>query len=111
MKDRGTRTPRLTRPELGAGWPDGGGPGATVGSVPSLAERLGEVEGLSAAALEQEAFGVAMTALARLRRPVDDFFNKVTVNCDDPALRANRLRLLSQIRATLNRDGPGRRAA
>jgi glycyl-tRNA synthetase beta chain len=43
-----------------------------------------------------------MAALARLRRPVDEFFAKVTVNCDDPATRANRLRLLSQIRATLN---------
>ncbi|MDB5405850.1 MAG: glycine--tRNA ligase subunit beta, partial [Rhodospirillales bacterium] len=68
----------------------------------SLAERLAEVESLSAAALQQEAFGVAMAALARLRRPVDEFFAKVTVNCDDPATRANRLRLLSQIRATLN---------
>jgi glycyl-tRNA synthetase beta chain len=69
----------------------------------SLAERLTEVEGLSAAALRQEAFGVAMSALARLRQPVDEFFAKVTVNCDDLATRANRLRLLSQIRATLNR--------
>jgi len=69
----------------------------------ALAERLAEVEGLSAAALHREAFGVAMAALARLRLPVDDFFAKVTVNCDDPASRANRLRLLSQIRATLNR--------
>jgi glycyl-tRNA synthetase beta chain len=69
----------------------------------SLAERLTEVEGLSAAALRQEAFGIAMSALARLRQPVDEFFAKVTVNCDDPATRANRLRLLSQIRATLNR--------
>jgi glycyl-tRNA synthetase beta chain len=69
----------------------------------SLAERLAKVEGLSAAALQQEAFGVAMAALARLRQPVDDFFTRVTVNCEDPALRANRLRLLSQIRSTLNR--------
>ena len=44
-----------------------------------------------------------MSELARLRRPVDDFFDKVTVNCDDAALRENRLRLLSRIRATLNR--------
>ena len=43
-----------------------------------------------------------MAALARLRRPVDDFFDKVTVNADDAALRANRLRLLSQIRKTLH---------
>jgi glycyl-tRNA synthetase beta chain len=44
-----------------------------------------------------------MTELAGLRRPVDDFFDKVTVNCEEPALRENRLRLLSAIRATMNR--------
>ena len=44
-----------------------------------------------------------MSELARLRRPVDDFFDKVTVNSDNTALRDNRLRLLSRIRATLNR--------
>ena len=53
------------------------------------------------AALRTENFAVAMTAMARLRRPVDAFFDKVTVNADDAELRANRLRLLSQIRATL----------
>jgi glycyl-tRNA synthetase beta chain len=65
------------------------------------------------AALEQEAnaarkrIGVedyvgAMSALADLRPAIDAFFDKVTVNDPDPALRANRLRLLSTIRATLN---------
>ena len=39
--------------------------------------------------------------LASLRAPVDAFFDKVTVNCDDANLRANRLRLLSRIRAAL----------
>jgi glycyl-tRNA synthetase beta chain len=68
----------------------------------ALAERLREVERLSSAALRNEEFGVAMAALARLRRPVDEFFNHVTVNSEDAALRINRLRLLSQIRATLN---------
>ena len=38
----------------------------------------------------------------RLRGPVDEFFDKVTVNSDDAAERANRLRLLSRIRATLD---------
>ena len=46
-----------------------------------------------------------MAALAALRGPVDEFFDKVTVNCEDAALRANRLRLLAQIRDTLNRGG------
>jgi glycyl-tRNA synthetase beta chain len=43
-----------------------------------------------------------MQSLARLRRPVDEFFEKVTVNDPDPALRENRLRLLSRIRAVMN---------
>ena len=42
-----------------------------------------------------------MSALAGLRAPVDAFFDKVTVNCDDQTLRANRLRLLSRIRGAL----------
>ena len=37
--------------------------------------------------------------MARLRPHVDAFFDKVTVNVDDPALRANRLKLLNEIRA------------
>ncbi len=68
-----------------------------------LAKRLAEATAHSTAALEKEDFAGAMAALARLRHPVDDFFNKVTVNTDDRELRANRLRLLSQIRDTLNR--------
>jgi len=54
-------------------------------------------------ALDSEDFTGAMGALAQLRAPVDAFFDKVTVNCDEAELRANRLRLLSEIRATLNR--------
>jgi glycyl-tRNA synthetase beta chain len=48
-------------------------------------------------------FDDAMSALATLRRPVDEFFDKVTVNTEDRALRENRLRLLSRIRAVMNR--------
>jgi glycyl-tRNA synthetase beta chain len=50
---------------------------------------------------EREDFAGAMAALARLRPFVDVFFDRVTVNADDPALRANRLRLLSGIRSAL----------
>jgi len=55
------------------------------------------------ASLREENFAAAMTAMARLRNPVDAFFDRVTVNCEEAELRANRLRLLSQIRATLGR--------
>ena len=50
-----------------------------------------------------EDFSRAMSALASLRQPVDDFFDRVTVNCDDARLRENRLRLLARIRDTMNR--------
>ncbi len=50
-------------------------------------------------AIELEDFEDAMKAIARLRAPVDAFFQKVTVNDPDSAVRANRLALLSRIRA------------
>ncbi|UCH75094.1 MAG: glycine--tRNA ligase subunit beta [Rhodospirillales bacterium] len=53
------------------------------------------------AAIAQEDFAGSMAKLAALRAPVDAFFDEVTVNADDPALRRNRLRLLSRIRATM----------
>ncbi|WP_119301430.1 glycine--tRNA ligase subunit beta [Dongia deserti] len=52
--------------------------------------------------IANEEFVAAMGALANLRAPIDDFFDRVTVNDPDPSLRSNRLRLLSTIRATLN---------
>lgn len=52
-------------------------------------------------ALEAEDFAAAMTALASLRAPIDAFFDDVTVNTDDGALRRNRLLLLSAIRTAI----------
>ena len=51
-------------------------------------------------ALREEDFAAAMTALAKLRVPVDAFFEQVTVNDKDATFRENRLRLLNHIRAT-----------
>jgi glycyl-tRNA synthetase beta chain len=45
----------------------------------------------------------SLQALAALKAPVDDFFDKVMVNAEDPALRANRLALLNQLHAAMNR--------
>ncbi|KQV43711.1 MULTISPECIES: glycine--tRNA ligase subunit beta [unclassified Rhizobium] len=50
-------------------------------------------------AIAGEDFRVAMEALSKLRGPVDQFFADVLVNDEDPAVRANRLALLGQIRA------------
>ncbi len=65
----------------------------------ALAKVIGEVTSSARKSLEQEDFEGAMSALAKLRAPVDAFFDKVTVNAPDPALRENRLKLLAQIRA------------
>ncbi len=51
--------------------------------------------------LAAEQYVDAMSALSRLRRPVDAFFDDVTVNCGEPDLRRNRLFLLSQIGSAL----------
>jgi glycyl-tRNA synthetase beta chain len=49
-------------------------------------------------AVAREDFAAAMSAMAKLRPHVDAFFDKVTVNVDDALVRANRLKLLNQIR-------------
>ncbi|HYJ57978.1 MAG TPA: glycine--tRNA ligase subunit beta, partial [Methyloceanibacter sp.] len=49
-------------------------------------------------AVAREDFATAMSAMAKLRPHVDAFFDKVTVNVDDKAIRENRLRLLNEIR-------------
>jgi glycyl-tRNA synthetase beta chain len=51
-------------------------------------------------AVEREDFAGAMGAMAKLRPHVDAFFDRVTVNVDEPELRANRLKLLNEIRQT-----------
>jgi len=50
-----------------------------------------------------ENFAGAMRALAELRAPVDAFFDKVTVNADDPKLRAARLGLLGELGTVMNK--------
>ena len=52
----------------------------------------------ASAAVAKEDFAAAMTAMAKLRPHVDAFFDKVTVNADDKAVRENRLKLLNEIR-------------
>jgi glycyl-tRNA synthetase beta chain len=67
----------------------------------ALYSALEEASAAMRAAIAKEDFGDAMRKLSALRLPVDHFFDKVTVNADDARLRANRLRLLSEIRRTL----------
>lgn len=43
-----------------------------------------------------------MRSLAKLREPVDRFFDQVTVNADEINLRINRLRLLAELRHAMS---------
>lgn len=69
----------------------------------NVASALAEVERIVRPALAAEDFAGAMKAFAGLRAPIDALFDKVTVNVTDkPELRLNRLKLLNQIRATMD---------
>jgi glycyl-tRNA synthetase beta chain len=67
-----------------------------------LAGKLDPIEAAVGEALAQEDFAQSMQLLAELRAPLDDFFDQVTVNVDDPAVRGNRLRLLARIQEVMN---------
>ncbi|MFO1159695.1 MAG: glycine--tRNA ligase subunit beta [Reyranellaceae bacterium] len=65
---------------------------------------LAAVEQRVGPALASEDFAAAMAAFADLRAPIDALFDRVTVNvADKPHLRLNRLKLLNQIRATMDK--------
>lgn len=68
----------------------------------ALAAAIAAATGRAKDAVAKEDFAAAMSALATLRAPVDAFFDKVTVNADNAKVRANRLKLLAQIRAALH---------
>ena len=65
----------------------------------ALAKAIDEVKAEAGAAVAKEDFAAAMSAMAKLRPPVDAFFDKVRVNDDDAKVRENRLKLLNEIRS------------
>ncbi|QPF90051.1 glycine--tRNA ligase subunit beta [Bradyrhizobium commune] len=65
----------------------------------ALAKAIGEVKAEASTAVAREDFAAAMSAMAKLRPPVDAFFEKVRVNDDDAKVRENRLKLLNEIRS------------
>jgi len=74
----------------------------TAAEEKALFVELATAGELIRAEVGRERFVEAMGVMARLRKPVDAFFDRVTVNDKDPKLRANRLLLLSRLRATLH---------
>jgi glycyl-tRNA synthetase beta chain len=69
----------------------------------ALIDALEAAEPQASAAIAREDFTAAMAALASLRKPIDDFFDRVTVNDPDPAKRERRLNLLMRFRDAVNR--------
>jgi glycyl-tRNA synthetase beta chain len=69
----------------------------------ALAAMLPVVKADAEAAFARGDYTASLQALAKLRTPVDAFFNDVMVNAEDPALRANRLGLLATLHNAMNR--------
>jgi glycyl-tRNA synthetase beta chain len=69
----------------------------------ALMQALSDVRTEVNARLSGEDFAGAMQSLAELRGPVDRFFDRVLVNDPEPAVRRNRLQLLAEVRAAMNR--------
>jgi len=69
----------------------------------ALSQALVAVKPQADRAFDSGDYTASLRSLAALREPVDAFFESVMVNADDPALRANRLGLLAQLHAAMNR--------
>ncbi len=69
------------------------------GEEKTLHTAITQAVGQARRAVREEDFEGAMAAIAKLRAPVDAFFEQVTVNDKDATFRENRLRLLNHIRA------------
>jgi len=68
----------------------------------ALAKAMADVKPQVDTAFAKGDFTAALKTLAALRAEVDSFFNDVMVNAEDPALRDNRLALLSSLHGMLN---------
>jgi glycyl-tRNA synthetase beta chain len=76
--------------------------GADLPQEKALIAALDAAEPKAAAAVEAEDFTGAMAALASLRKPIDEFFDHVTVNDPNSAARERRLNLLMRFRDAVN---------
>ncbi|HEX8938429.1 MAG TPA: glycine--tRNA ligase subunit beta [Sphingomicrobium sp.] len=77
--------------------------GSDLAEEKALIAALDAAEPKAAGAVDAEDFTGAMAALATLRRPIDDFFDHVTVNDPNAAKRERRLNLLMRFRDAVNR--------
>jgi glycyl-tRNA synthetase beta chain len=77
--------------------------GADLPEEKALITALDTAEPKASDAIDREDFTAAMAALASLRKPIDDFFDHVTVNDADSAKRERRLNLLMRFRDAVDR--------
>jgi glycyl-tRNA synthetase beta chain len=69
----------------------------------ALNEALSKVKPTADMLFESGDYTASLKSLAALKAPVDAFFDNVMVNAEDPALKANRLGLLSTLHHAMNR--------
>ncbi len=69
----------------------------------ALAATLAKIKPEADALFESGDYTNSLKALAALKAPVDDFFDNVMVNAEDPALKANRQGLLATLHQAMNR--------
>ena len=76
----------------------------TAGTEPAEAALYNALSGLAdvKVLLQQEDYSTAMAKTARLRAPLDRFFDEVTVNAPEPEYRRNRLRLFNEVRSVMD---------
>jgi glycyl-tRNA synthetase beta chain len=85
-------------------WPPAGESGASQPAESdaerTLAKCAGELSVSTAQLCEEKKYDDALTGLATIRRPLDDFFDKVMVMVEDEGLRSSRLSLLQTVAST-----------
>jgi glycyl-tRNA synthetase beta chain len=69
----------------------------------ALFEALNDATNKAGLAVDREDYAGAMQELSRLRGPVDAFLDGVLVNDPDPAVKANRLALLNEMKKAAQR--------
>lgn len=74
----------------------------TEAAEKALAERIEELAPIAHRQFQAGDFSASLATLAGSRAAVDDFFNKVMVMADDPAVRRNRLALLGMLHRSMN---------
>jgi glycyl-tRNA synthetase beta chain len=97
------RAANILKKEKWAGTSGKGGDDLAAEEEGALVRALDKAEPKASAAIDKEDFTAAMAALASLRKPIDDFFDHVTVNDPDLTKRERRLNLLMRFRDAVNR--------